>query len=64
MDRARAIFLGSGVQIETEGSKDAQKVDKNLEINSQGARHLGAAGDSRIQTFVCAEESECLGSCY
>ena len=43
LERAREVFLGTGVQVETEGSKDVKKVDKNLEIISEGARHLGAA---------------------
>ena len=44
VERAREVFLGSRVKVETEGSKDAEKVKKNeLEINSQGTRHLGAA---------------------
>ena len=43
LERAREVFLDTGVQVETEGSKDVKKVDKNLEIISEGARHLGAA---------------------
>lgn len=37
------MFLGSGVKIECEGSKDVSKKAENIEINTQGARHLGAA---------------------
>ena len=35
---AKKIFKGSGVHVQTEGSKDA-----GIEINCEGTRHLGAA---------------------
>jgi hypothetical protein len=43
VELARKVFLGSGVVVESEGSKDSVVVGKTLEINNQGARHLGAA---------------------
>ena len=35
---AKKIFKGSGVHVQTEGSKDT-----GIEINCEGTRHLGAA---------------------
>jgi Reverse transcriptase (RNA-dependent DNA polymerase) len=36
--RAKEIFKGSGIRVQTEGSKDC-----GIEINCEGTRHLGAA---------------------
>ena len=36
--RAKKVFKGSGIHVQTEGSKDS-----GIEINCEGTRHLGAA---------------------
>ena len=38
LEQAKKVFKGSGVHVQTEGSKDC-----GIEINSEGTRHLGAA---------------------
>ena len=45
MEQANKIFKGTGVLVQTEGTKDT-----GVEINSQGTRHLGAAvGNSEFR---------------
>jgi hypothetical protein len=55
VELARKVFQGSGIDVQTEGSKDiAKKTDSGVEIITSGTRHLGAAvgTDDFKQSYV------------
>ena len=47
LEQAKLLFKGKGIDITLDGSKDT-----GIEINTQGARHLGA-GIPRLQAHLC-----------